>query len=156
MPGNATLHSVYPDKVLLNRAGKLETLTLKTLLDKSRHRATAGSIAAALYQRSGEHCETCAQQLVANPAQITDIIRPQPVFANGQQIGYRVYPGRDRKRLSNLGCDPATWSPKLTGRALNDPAQGQQLFQQITQSDVINLTVQRSGQTQTLTLRMDE
>lgn len=153
VPGNATLHSVYPDKVLLNRAGKLETLTLKTLLDKA---GTAQPTVSRRAIPAAANLRNLRQELVANPSQITDIIRPQPVFANGQQMGYRVYPGRDRKRFVELGLRPGDLVTEVNGTPLNDPAQGQQLFQQITQSDVINLTVQRSGQTQTLTLRMDE
>lgn len=156
LPGNAKLHSVYPEKVLLNRAGKLETLTLKTLLDKSSTRTNISTRSTAASKSKPGDLRSLREKLVANPAQITDIIRPQPVFANGQQIGYRVYPGRDRQKFVELGLRPGDLVTEVNGTALNDPAQGQQLFQQITQSDVINLTVQRSGQTQTLTLRMDE
>ena len=41
-----------------------------------------------------------------NPGAITEIIRPQPVFANGQQRGYRVYPGRNREQFTKLGLMP--------------------------------------------------
>lgn len=156
IPGNASLHAVYPDRVLLRRAGKIEALTLKTLLDKKS--TSTSSRRRTQTANSGSRPEGMRQlreQLMANPAQITDIIRPQPVYANGQQLGYRVYPGRDRQRFVELGLRPGDLVTEINGSALNDPAQGQQLLKQITESDVINLTIQRSGQTQTLTLRMD-
>lgn len=156
IPGSAKLYSVHADRVLLRRAGKLEALTLKTLLDKntaSTSRRTASRTASANTRPEG--MRQLREQLMANPAQITDIIRPQPVYANGKQLGYRVYPGRDRQKFVELGLRPGDLVTEINGSALNDPAQGQQLLKQITESDVINLTIQRSGQTQTLTLRMD-
>lgn len=156
IPGNASLHAVYPDRVLLRRAGKIEALTLKTLLDKkSTNTAARNRRQTASASNRPEGMRQLRQQLMANPAQITDIIRPQPVYANGQQLGYRVYPGRDRQKFVELGLRPGDLVTEINGSALNDPAQGQQLLKQITESDVINLTIQRSGQTQTLTLRMD-
>lgn len=160
IPGNASLYSVHPDKVILRRAGKLETLTLKTLLDKSPNAATrTPSRTVARNSQApdkSQNMRQLRQQLIENPAQITDIIRPQPVYANGRQMGYRVYPGRDRQKFVELGLRPGDLVTEINGTALTDPAQGQQLLRQITQSDVINLTIQRSGQTETLTLRMDE
>lgn len=160
IPGNASLYSVHADKVILRRAGKLETLTLKTLLDKSQPSASrAPARSAARNSRTpakSANIRQLRQQLMENPAQITDIIRPQPVYANGRQMGYRVYPGRDRQKFVEIGLRPGDLVTEINGTALTDPAQGQQLLQQITQSDVINLTIQRSGQTETLTLRMDE
>lgn len=160
IPGNASLYSVHADKVLLRRAGKLETLTLKTLLEKSSGTAQRAPTRNVSRQAEAATKSTnigqLRQQLINNPAQITDIIRPQPVYANGRQMGYRVYPGRDRQKFVELGLRPGDLVTEINGTALSDPAQGQQLLQQITQSDVINLTIQRSGQTETLTLRMDE
>ncbi len=156
LPGNASLYSVHADRVLLRRAGKFETLTLKTLLDKKSGSQTRTAARTTRSTSGTQGMRALRQQLMTNPAQITDIIRPQPVFANGQQLGYRVYPGRDRQKFVQLGLRPGDLVTEINGNALNDPSQGQQLLKQITESDVINLTVQRSGQTQTLTLRMDE
>lgn len=156
IPGSAKLYSVHADRVILRRAGKLEALTLKTLLDKAST-STRAKAPARTANSDGQSAgmRELREQLVANPAQITDIIRPQPVYANGQQLGYRVYPGRDRQRFVELGLRPGDLVTEINGSALNDPAQGQQLLKQVTESDVINLTIQRGGQTQTLTLRMD-
>ncbi len=156
IPGNATLYSVHPDRVILRRAGKLETLTLKTLLDKASTQRPQSSPRSARRPENSANMRQLREELLNNPAQITDIIRPQPVYANGQQLGYRVYPGRDRQRFVALGLRPGDLVTEINGSALNDPSQGQQLLKQITESDVINLTIQRSGQTQTLTLRLDE
>ena len=64
-----------------------------------------GTVAAApLPEAAGPMMGQRLQELAAqNPGAITEIIRPQPVFANGQQRGYRVYPGRNRQQFVKLG-----------------------------------------------------
>ena len=74
------------------------------------------------------------QELAAqNPAAITEIIRPQPVFANGQQRGYRVYPGRNRQQFSKLGLMPGDLVTAINGTPLDDPARGMEILQSIEQ-----------------------
>ena len=47
------------------------------------------------------------RRLIADqPGAVSDIMRPQPVFAQGKQRGYRVYPGRNRQAFVRLGLRP--------------------------------------------------
>ena len=50
----------------------------------------------------------------ADPASFTDILRPQPYMPNGELKGYRVYPGRDRRRFAALGLRPGDLVTELT------------------------------------------
>jgi general secretion pathway protein C len=94
--GGAKLHSVYPDRVILDRGGKLEALMLPKKFQ-------GGGLAAGTPPPPqtdamlGERLRDLATQ---NPGAITEIIRPQPVFANGQPRGLRVLPGRSRQQFS--------------------------------------------------------
>ncbi len=78
--GGTRLHSVYPDRVILDRGGKLEALMLPK---KFQGGGGPPPAAAAVPMRNpepmlGDQIRTLATQ---NPAAITEIIRPQPVFA---------------------------------------------------------------------------
>ena len=79
-------------------------------------------------------------------------MRPQPVFANGVQRGYRVYPGRNRQQFAKLGLQPGDLVLSINGTPLDDPQRGMEIFNTIGTSDRVNVTVERNGQSQELTL----
>jgi len=80
------------------------------------------------------------------------VLRPQPVFANGVQRGYRVYPGRNRQQFAKLGLQPGDLVLSINGTPLDDPQRGMEIFNTIGTSDRVSVTVERNGQSQELTL----
>jgi general secretion pathway protein C len=79
-------------------------------------------------------------------------VRPQPVFANGVQRGYRVYPGRNRQQFAKLGLQPGDLVLSINGTPLDDPQRGMEIFNTIGTSDRVSVTVERNGQSQELML----
>jgi general secretion pathway protein C len=140
--GGTKLHAVYADRVILDRGGKLEALLMP------RKFTGGGAVAAApLPQAAGPMLGQRLQELAAqNPAAITEIIRPQPVFANGQQRGYRVYPGRNRQQFSRLGLMPGDLVTAINGTPLDDPARGMEILQSMNSATQVTVTVERNGQ----------
>ena len=143
--GGARLHSVYPDRVILDRGGKLEALMLPKKFQGggARPQATMAAPVRNPEPMLGDQIRTLATQ---NPAAITEIIRPQPVFANGQQRGYRVYPGRNRQQFSKLGLMPGDLVTAINGTPLDDPARGMEILQSINSASEVTVTVERNGQ----------
>jgi general secretion pathway protein C len=145
--GGAKLHSVYADRVVLDRNGRLETLALPK---QYKGGGVARQVVAVTPGPGlGAQIQAMASQ---NPASITEIIRPQPVFANGQQRGYRVYPGRNRAQFSQLGLLPGDLVTAINGTPLDDPARGMEIFQSINSAVEATVTVERNGQVQNLTI----
>lgn len=143
-----TLHAVYPDRVILDRAGQLEALALPV-------QSLAGLVAApASAPRSGGSQFTNNLRRIAetNPSVFAEVVRPQPVFANGVQRGYRVYPGRNRQQFARLGLQPGDLVLSINGTALDDPQRGMEIFNTMGTSDRVTVTVERNGQSQELTL----
>jgi general secretion pathway protein C len=140
--GGTKLHAVYADRVILDRGGKLEALLLP------KKYMGGGTVAAApLPQAGGPNLGQRLQELAAqNPAAITEIIRPQPVFANGQQRGYRVYPGRNRQQFTSLGLMPGDLVTAINGTPLDDPARGMEILQSMNSATQVTVTVERNGQ----------
>ena len=138
--GGTKLHAVYPDRAILDRGGKLEAL----LLPK---KFSGGGMAAAPLPQANPMLGQRLQELAAqNPGAITEIIRPQPVFANGQQRGYRVYPGRNRQQFSRLGLMPGDLVTAINGTPLDDPARGMEILQSMNSATQVTVTVERNGQ----------
>jgi general secretion pathway protein C len=143
--GGAKLHSVYPDRAILARGGRLEALLLPKQyrgggMNGNLPMASAGGSADPLL---GERLRQLAQ---SNPGAITDILRPQPVFANGQQKGYRVYPGRNRALFNKLGLLPGDMVTSINGTPLDDPARGMEILQTMNSAANVNMTVERNGE----------
>lgn len=142
------LHSVYIDKVILDRSGNLETLALP------KRSSAALVINRPPPPQQNQVAENLRRIAETNPSAFAEIIRPQPVFANGVQRGYRVYPGRNRAQFSKLGLVPGDLVLAINGTPLDDPQRGMEIFNTIGSAGQVNVTVERNGQTQELSLNM--
>lgn len=142
------LHAVYPDRVILDRGGKLEALALpvQSMAGVQIARAAPPRPINSQFQ---QNLERIARE---NPGAFAEIIRPQPVFANGMQRGYRVYPGRNRQQFTRLGLQPGDLVTAINGTPLDDPQRGMEIFNTLGTSDRVTVSVERNGQAQDLTL----
>ena len=148
--GGTKLHQVYTNRVVLETGGRLETLNMPPL----------GTGAAGLVARPAptpgrpntQFADNLRRIAESNPTAFAEIVRPQPVFANGQQRGYRVYPGRQRQQFSKLGLLPGDLVLSINGTPLDDPQRGMEIFSTLSSSDKVTVTVERNGQSQQLTL----
>jgi general secretion pathway protein C len=145
--GGTKLHAVYPDRVILDRGGRLEALMLP-------RKFQGGGAAAALAPPVGGVMlgDRLRDLAGANPGAITEILRPQPVFANGQQRGYRVYPGHDRQQFTRLGLMPGDLVTAINGAPLDDPARGMEILQTMNSAADVTVTVERNGQPTQITI----
>lgn len=145
------LHQVYPDRVILDRAGRLEALSLP-------RRGTGALVInrPPPPTQQSQFVSNLRQMAETNPSAFAEIIRPQPVFANGVQRGYRVYPGRNRAQFSKLGLVPGDLVMSINGTPLDDPQRSMEIFNTMGSSDRVTVTVERNGQSQELTLNMSQ
>jgi general secretion pathway protein C len=150
VPGGVKLHSVFSDRVILDRNGNLESLALP------RQSTGAGMAPPPAQNLPTENpiAERMRQLITNEPGVISDIMRPQPVFAQGKQRGYRVYPGRNRQAFTRLGLRPGDLVTAINGTPLDDPARGQEIFSTLGSSSEARVTVMRNGKQQDLTLNM--
>jgi general secretion pathway protein C len=149
VPGGATLHAVHPDRVLLRRGARLEALRLPQASEAPMARRAATQPRAAAPPARAASVQDVIQQGAAN---LTEVIRPQPVFKDGRQQGYRVYPGRQRQQFAQLGLRPGDLITQINGMALDDPARGMEIFRSLADATSVTVTVDRNGQIEMLTL----
>jgi general secretion pathway protein C len=148
VPGNAQVHAIYPDRVLLERNGTIEALLLPS-------KFAAGGAAPGL--RPGGNALDRMQRVISNePGLISDVLRPQPVFAEGKLRGYRVYPGRNARAFAALGLRNGDLVLSVNGTSLDDPTRGNDIFASLGNSDQAHVTVMRNGQQQDVTLNMSQ
>jgi len=146
------LHAVYTDRVVLNENGNLTNLRLP-----EEFAAVAAPVRRASTRRQRQTNTQSIQSVVSqNVARLADVIRPTPYFVDGQQQGYRVYPGRDRRQFAALGLRPGDLIKDIDGQSLTDPTQAMQIFQSLGTSDQVSVTVERNGQPETIVLKTDQ
>lgn len=145
--GGATLHAVYENRVILNRAGRLETLSLPKEL-------TANNAQRPMPQRpvARQAPETIREIISENASGLTDVIRVAPYIDQGQMIGFRLNPAQNRAMFESLGLQPNDIVTDINGMALTDPSSGFQVFESLGESTMANVTILRNGTPEVLVI----
>lgn len=151
---NATLHAVYADRVVLNENGRLTNLNLprefKDVPTSNVRRATTSA------RQKVDESKTLQSVVAQNLTKLTDVIRPTPYRVKGEQVGFRVYPGRDRRQFAALGLRPGDIIKDIDGQALSDASQAMRIFQSLGTAEQVTVTVERNGNSETLTLKTSQ
>jgi general secretion pathway protein C len=149
----ATLHSVYLDHVILDRAGVLETLMLPRL---------QGGRAAPVHRgrgpdpRTAQAVDTIRHMVQQDPGLLDQVMRTVASYdsAAGKLRGFRAYPGKNRAIFAKLGLKPGDLVTAINGTMLDDVQHSQEVFNTIQTSDHVTVTVERGGQKQDITLNI--
>ncbi|MBM37780.1 MAG: type II secretion system protein GspC [Woeseia sp.] len=151
---NASLYAVYSDRVVLNENGILTNLKLPRQFKDELFSTTIKNVN---ISRTSINNENSIQSVAAkNLSQLTDVIRPAPYRVNGKQIGFRVYPGRERAQFMSLGLKPGDIIKEIDGKTLSDINQTIQVFESLDARESVEIKIERNGQTQSLTLKTDQ
>ncbi|MBT8099360.1 MAG: type II secretion system protein GspC [Gammaproteobacteria bacterium] len=148
------LHAVYADRVVLDESGALTNLKLPK--DFPEGTPTINRRSATTTSRTTDNSQSIQAVVAQNVSKLADVIRPTPYFVNGQQQGYRVYPGRNRAQFASLGLRPGDLIKDIDGQALSDPNQAMKIFQSLGTADQVSVTVERNGQPEVIVLRTSQ
>lgn len=151
LPGGVRLHSVYPDRVVIDRGGALETLPLPRQIAAGTNMQAQASLPAPA--RSEPALAESVQRLIeSGPEVVGEMLRPMPDFANGQLRGFRVYPGRDRRMFAKLGLQPGDLVTQINGVPLTDAQRGMEILRGLGNAGQANVTIERAGNVQQLSV----
>ncbi len=152
----ATLHAVYRERVVLNESGALTNLRIPSEFPQgqaSTSRRNTNTTRQAINNQNAQSIQSVVSQ---NLASLSDVIRPTPYAVDGQQTGYRVYPGRNRQQFAALGLRPGDLIKDIDGQPLNDPTQAMQVFQSLGTAEQVTVTLERNGEQQTIVLKTSQ
>ncbi len=154
VPG-ATLYLVEPHRVILQRTGgRLEELNLAEL---SQISASARPSTRRFSRRNlGNVTRSTALRAAVNSGMLSEIIRPQPHFADGQLKGYRIYPGKQRRTFAELGFRPGDLATSINGVPLTNPEQSTNLLSGFDQGGQVTVSVERNGIPEVITIDLDQ
>jgi general secretion pathway protein C len=154
--GGASLHSVYLDHVILDRAGALETLQLPRQLLAANRGPAAAMRRPGADPRTTAAVENIRHMVQQDPGILDQVMRTVASYDNaaGKLRGFRAYPGRNRQIFSKLGLKAGDLVTAINGTALDDPQRSQEVFNTIQTSDHVTVTVERGGQKQDISLNI--
>ena len=149
-----TLHAVYSDRVVLNENGALTNLRLPSDFPRTSNAQVRRTTTTR--QVSARDAQNMRNVVTQNLTQLSEVIRVTPYIVDGRPAGFRVYPGRDKRKFAALGLRPQDLIKDINGQALTDPTQAMQIFESLGNETSVTVTIERGGQDQTLTLNMDQ
>ena len=160
VPGGATVHTIYSDRVILERSGRYETLNLPRdhLASNSMVRSPA---------RSSQERGDGKQRRVKAPKKLKEMrdlikkdpqalwkqVRIEPVLKNGKIEGYRLS-HNDKQLMRALGIKKTDVIKEVNGYPLDDPSVLYELLGQFDTASEIRLSIERDGASEVLIVNM--
>ena len=159
VPGNAELSEVHPNKVILKRGGRFETLRLPE--EKiGGGRVTAGrsiSRNAARTTSQAQRLKSLRRDLKQNPKSLYGLVRATPKKGeDGNMVGYTLQPGRDPQLFQAMGLQNGDVVTGINDVKLNSLANGMKALKSAQAGETVTMTVLRKDQEETLTFSMPE
>jgi general secretion pathway protein C len=169
IPGGAVLEEIHPDKVIIKRNNRLETLLLPKEVANS---GPAGSSSRSptsrslfprsnvtrsvnLNQGTGALLRQYRDALINDPQSVMNLVRAQPVREGGRLIGYRIRPGKDRRLLRKFGLRSGDVVTGVNGISLDNPIKGLEIMKNLTSATQVTVDIKRRGVTQSLSFQID-
>lgn len=151
----AKVVSVLPDRIIIENAGRDETLMLEGI---DYRQASAGSTPAQPSRAQSNvisnnadvadlgDLDAIKQAILENPQQFLKYIRLSQVNRDGELFGYRVRPGRERALFDSVGLQDGDLAVELNGIDLTDKSAMGSIMQSFNEMTEVNLTVERDSQ----------
>ena len=168
---NAVLKQVLSDRVLLQQAGRYETLMLDGFEYTKIAQANAGlgradeppedmaPVAEPMEMQPlqvNEQLEIRREELIAEPMKFFDYIRVQPHRVNGQLSGYRLMPGKDPSLFAQLGLQPNDLAVEINGIALNDMQQAMSVINELREAKEAAIKIERDGEIRDILVNLSQ
>ncbi|MDC5703175.1 type II secretion system protein GspC [Vibrio europaeus] len=143
----AKLVQVQPDRVIIDNSGRNETVMLEGLkYTKPSVTAVKAPESVTRSQVSPDSLNKIREEIRQDAKQIFQYVRMSQVKQDGEVVGYRLSPGKDRALFDAVGLKPGDIAISINGLDLKDSAAMGEVFRSLSQLTELNLTVERNGQ----------
>ena len=168
LPGRVSLAKVMPRQVVLDNAGTYELLELfeESPLDsqlpsaatsaKTAARRRAQAVDGVSSGGASAVARAYRERLYQNPQSLAEVVTISAVRENGELLGYRIAPGKEKEQFELLGFQPGDLVTGVNGIALNDPANTLQLYQTMRSASEAVFDLQRGDQPLTISVTLGD
>jgi type II secretory pathway component PulC len=144
LANGARLTEIYEHYVVLERDGH----TARLYLQGETQRDAGGAQTLTTVGGAPE-----PPSVIANSRdELTDYLRPSPVFVGRELHGYALYAGRKGASFSELGLQPGDVLTHINGTPVSNSADSLTTLHTLIDGEVVTVEVQRQGVPQTLSL----
>ena len=160
VPGGAIVHTIYSDRVILERSGRYETLNLP------RDHLASNSVVqspASNFRDKGDRkqrrvnapgkLKEMREMLKKDPQKLWKQVRIEPVLKGGKITGYRLS-HKDKQLMRAIGIKKTDVIKEVNGYPLDDPSVLYELMGQFDTASEIRLSIERDGNTEVLIVNM--
>lgn len=152
--GGATLKAVYPDRIILERNGRLETLRLpkgrEDGFDIKQSGPEPGSPRSVAPASDPGRLAALRQYIVEHPQSLQTMMEATPAREADRFVGYRLRMGNDTRLFEQFGLQTGDIVTQLNGVELDRPRKGLTALKALAKADAIDITLLRDGQPLTL------
>jgi len=146
---NTTLHSVFRDRVLLDRGGgRLESLFYPEQSNAAQGNSRLVARTPAPRNTPSPNLNTAvsvAEAVGQTAAVLSEHMQIVMHQENGEMIGFRVQPRGDGQVFSQLGLEPGDVLIEVNGMRLNNVGNTTQVIQALGESSQASITIRRNG-----------
>ena len=164
--GRVYLRNVYSDRVIIENNGRKEELSLKDALpaemkQRNNPQLTLKKSASKKVEDKRKNKKISSslnkyrKQLMDDPMSLTDLVKMSPASKDGETIGYRISPGKDKLLFKQLGLRRNDVITGVNGMSLANPQDAMQLFGEIQSMQDIQVDIQRGNQNISLLLDLN-
>lgn len=156
---NVVIREIHPDRVIISRAGVLETLFLEGF---QKPAPTPGTASMATRARSGSDYiqprgdginwlikQDYWEEKLADVPGLAREVGVEVYSENSQQKGYRLVAVQNSKLLNTLGLLPGDILLSVNGRAMNSIQEGLTAYQQVKNGGQVTIEINRNGRRET-------
>ena len=175
LPGGATLSEIHADRVILEHNGRFETLKLPVDLadtgaDDGGSSASQSSVRSppvdrdinrgnieSLSSSTTDNAQLLGQYrnaLLNDPNSVMGLINVRPYQKDGQLVGYRLRPGKDRSLLRRFGLRSGDIVTSENGVPMNNPVKALEVLRDLSTASQISVDVLRNGAPQSFSFQV--
>lgn len=157
--GQARLHRIHRDRVILERDGAYETLWLPradgTTSGQSRN-GTAPTRPApeAAPSASADEPRIQRSEWLEDPERLLESVRARPVIQGGALHGLEVRPTRNARQFQQAGLRPGDVITSVNGMPLSAIEDTDRLFADLAGQSQVSIVVEREGQALPLSIQL--
>ena len=156
------LAKVLVDRVIIDNSGRYESLWLFDENKKPRlssNRAKPADAAKLNDLRGKKDATELARdyrsRLYKNPSSLAEVVRISPAQVDGQMVGYRVSPGRDKEQFKAFGFEAGDVVTSINSVSLDDPSKALEVYKMMRTAREASFTVDRRGESIQLMVSLD-
>jgi general secretion pathway protein C len=148
--GQARLHEVHADRVILERGGSLETLRLP----RSDAAAAPATAAPARAAPAGDLPRVQRSEWLDDPEKLFQSVQARPIIRDGALYGLEVRPVRNARQFQQAGLRPGDVITSVNGMPLAAIEAPENLFEELAAQSQIGIVVDRGGEALPLTIHL--